>query len=151
MVNAFRQLANATRLVGFSVMQFTIALNEKRNACIRFFFFSGERKGNPSNICATYMRKTKRCLYIFLHVRNLRGRPTDVEHRREEAVPRGPHEVRVRPQNGAEKAAAEDRGEGNAHQHRSSDVPQLETAEPIDLKRTYMWHALSKLIKNWFK
>ena len=33
-MNAFLQLAKATRLVGFSVMQFTIDLNEK-NALVR--------------------------------------------------------------------------------------------------------------------
>jgi hypothetical protein len=70
----------------------------------------------------------------FLHVRNLCGRPADVEHRREEAVAGGPDEVRVCPQDGAEQAATEDRGEGNAHQDGSSDVPQLETAKPVDLK-----------------
>jgi hypothetical protein len=58
-----------------------------------------------------------------LHVGDLCGRPANVEHRREEAVAHGPHEVRVRPQDGAQQAATKDRGEGEADEDRPSDVP----------------------------
>lgn len=75
-------------------MQFTIDLDERK--CIKFRL--PRRKVSP-------LRREKDA---YLHVRNLRGRPTDVEHRREEAVTDGPHEVRICPQNGAEQAATED-------------------------------------------
>jgi hypothetical protein len=122
MVNAFRQLANATRLVGFCVMQFTIDLKDT-HARIKI--------RTPRRNRDTFQEWKERG--PFLHVRHLCGRPADVEHRREEAVTGGPDEVRVSPQDGAEQAATEDGGEGDAHQDGSSDVPQLETAKPVDL------------------
>lgn len=87
-------------------MQFTIDLDERK--CIKFRL--------PRRKVSTFKKREKKKKGAYLHVRNLCGRPTDVEHRREEAVADGPHEVRVCPQNGAEQAATEDRGEGNAHQ-----------------------------------
>jgi len=84
-VNAFLQLAKATRLVGFSVMQFTIDLNVKK-------------MHQPELKCCKHVsghRRKVQCRFkeLCLHVGNLCGRPTNVEHRCEKAVAHGPHKV----------------------------------------------------------
>lgn len=89
-VNAFRQLASTTLLVGFSVIQFTIDLAYKQNANLdllqntQYYHLKRGKKKTFVRYLTSFNTMYKEWLY--LHVWNLSGSPTNIEDSCKNAV-----------------------------------------------------------------